>query len=572
MDMSNRPTPAVLHIFYSLIGIEFLIGAGIVIVVMGLYRRYKHHDCRSTGPDLLSRRIVRWGFGGLWILDGLLQAQPAMSSEFVPHFLDPLLHGQPMWYANILIQGIVIWAGHPLFWDSIAVWLQIGLGVLILFGRDSRAGRLGLWLSLLWSAVIWVMGEGLGGLLVPGNATWLSGTPGSAVFYGLAAVLLLLPQDTWQTGRVSRWGARGMAILWWGLTLLQAWPDNGFWTGSGLSSSVLNMAQMAQPPMFSAPLYFVAHIFSRFPVSANAILVGMMLIMGIGWWMQYRWTVPLTLTWLVLTWWLGQDFGVFGGLGTDPNSGLPVILLVIALRASQATQTAISRPQKTPGDGRMRQKLYSVSGVVLILIFSVGWGLHLTHAARQRTLIQRALRDGGLTPTGNRIAPNFHLVNQSGQAVTLRQFRGKVVVLTFLDPVCYDTCPVIASEMAAADTLLGANKNRVEFVAICANPVIHSPAALKAFDREHGLTTLSNWQYLTSSSVKNLKKVWASYYILVHAPSTGMVEHTNAIYWISPQGREVWLSGDSANPSLHQSYAELIATYAKRLLHGAGVS
>ena len=28
------------------------------------------------------------------------------------------------------------------------------------------------------------------------------------------------------------------------------------------------------------------------------------------------------------TWWFGQDFGVLGGMGTDPNSGVVVLLVL----------------------------------------------------------------------------------------------------------------------------------------------------------------------------------------------------------------------------------------------------
>ncbi|MGE5285899.1 MAG: hypothetical protein ACM3ML_01595 [Micromonosporaceae bacterium] len=37
------------------------------------------------------------------------------------------------------------------------------------------------------------------------------------------------------------------------------------------------------------------------------------------------------------------------------------------------------------------------------------------------------------TPLGGRPAPGFRLVNQFGQPMSLRQFRGKVVLLAFID-------------------------------------------------------------------------------------------------------------------------------------------
>ncbi len=40
------------------------------------------------------------------------------------------------------------------------------------------------------------------------------------------------------------------------------------------------------------------------------------------------------------------------------------------------------------------------------------------------------------------IASDFHLTDQIGSDVSLSDFRGKVVVLTFMDSQCKDTCPI----------------------------------------------------------------------------------------------------------------------------------
>lgn len=41
-------------------------------------------------------------------------------------------------------------------------------------------------------------------------------------------------------------------------------------------------------------------------------------------------------------------------------------------------------------------------------------------------------------------APEFRLTDQNGAAVSLSDFRGKVVVLSVLDPECTDVCPIYA--------------------------------------------------------------------------------------------------------------------------------
>ena len=46
------------------------------------------------------------------------------------------------------------------------------------------------------------------------------------------------------------------------------------------------------------------------------------------------------------------------------------------------------------------------------------------------------------TPLGNKPAPDIKLVNQFGQPMSLSQFRGRVVMLSFEDSECTTVCPL----------------------------------------------------------------------------------------------------------------------------------
>ena len=78
--------------------------------------------------------------------------------------------------------------------------------------------------------------------------------------------------------------------------------------------------------------------------------------------------------------------------------------------------------------------------------------------------------DGSSAPV-NYPAPAFSLADQNGRTVTPASLRGKVVLLTFLDPVCTSDCPLEAQEFRLAGQLLGTQGRDVELVAINANPV-----------------------------------------------------------------------------------------------------
>jgi hypothetical protein len=74
-----------------------------------------------------------------------------------------------------------------------------------------------------------------------------------------------------------------------------------------------------------------------------------------------------------------------------------------------------------------------------------------------------------------------------------------VVLLTFLDPVCTIDCPLIAQEFKAAGELLGAQASQVELVAIAANPTYYGTQFTQAFTQQEGLSTVSDWLYLTGT-------------------------------------------------------------------------
>src|SRR5947209_11500179 len=65
-------------------------------------------------------------------------------------------------------------------------------------------------------------------------------------------------------------------------------------------------------------------------------------------------------------------------------------------------------------------------------------------------------------------APDFRLTDQLGQQVSLRSFRGKVVILAFNDPVCTTVCPLTTTAMVQAKALLGASGPQVPLPGLAA--------------------------------------------------------------------------------------------------------
>jgi cytochrome oxidase Cu insertion factor (SCO1/SenC/PrrC family) len=123
---------------------------------------------------------------------------------------------------------------------------------------------------------------------------------------------------------------------------------------------------------------------------------------------------------------------------------------------------------------------------------------------------------GSKPPPGVR-APNFELRSYRGQLVRMRDLRGKVVLITFIDTACTDKCPIIASQVAAALPLLPSSARRqVVALALTVDPRVDSPRSVRRFLAQRHATSLD----FLLGTVKELRPIWKAFYV-VAAPETG---------------------------------------------------
>jgi cytochrome oxidase Cu insertion factor (SCO1/SenC/PrrC family) len=165
---------------------------------------------------------------------------------------------------------------------------------------------------------------------------------------------------------------------------------------------------------------------------------------------------------------------------------------------------------------------------------------------------------------GGQPAPDIALVNQFGQPMSLSQFHGKVVVLSFQDSKCTTVCPLTAQSMLEAKQLLGAAGSQVQLLGVDANPDATSVADVLAYSRVHGL--VNQWDFLTGSPAQ-LKAAWSAYHIAVQIEQ-GQIDHTPALFVIDQRGREqkLYLT-QMAYSSVGQS-AQVLADELASLLPG----
>jgi cytochrome oxidase Cu insertion factor (SCO1/SenC/PrrC family) len=586
-------------------------------------------------PEPPGRRLLRIGFGLLWIFDGILQAQPAMPVGLPAQVIQPSATSSPAWVRHLVNWGGTSWTYHPVQIAAAAVWIQIGIGLWLLFARQGRWARFGALASVGWGLLVWVFGEAFGGIFAPG-LTWLFGAPGAVLFYCAAGALLALPERAWGTPRLGRLILAGTGVFFVGMALLQAWPGRGFWQGTShgqpgtLTGMIRDMGQTPQP-------HFLARIVTAFAdfVAAHGFAVNLFTVIALaaigaaflsGRARLARLGVVAAVVLCLADWVLIEDLGFLGGLGTDPNSMIPMALLFVsgylvmagpgvgrevrtageaagepgpptpaetaspvpapaalaaaadplaALAARSAAGPSDRKPSRlaallqsaTRSLATARAGSIAAAGAFGVVLVGVLPSAAATANPNASPIIAQAL--DGSADSVSYPAAGFALINQRGEPVSLAALRGKVVLLTFLDPVCTSDCPLIGREFAAAARLLTADSGQVQLAAIVLSPTYRSLAVMQAFDRQEGLSRLPDWQYLTGT-LPQLRRVWHDYGVTAQTlPAGAMTLHNDVAYVIGRDGRirqEINMDPGPGTTASRSSFAVELAGAARQAL------
>jgi protein SCO1 len=153
------------------------------------------------------------------------------------------------------------------------------------------------------------------------------------------------------------------------------------------------------------------------------------------------------------------------------------------------------------------------------------------------------------TDLGGIPAPDFHLKDQFGNPISLAQFKGKPVVLTFLYTHCPDVCPLTADKLHATMQNLGKDAQQVAVLAVSMDPKGDTAVAAQNFSQVH---KLGDYFHFLIGAHDELAPVWASYSVDAQAAtSNGNVSHSSAIYVIDKQGHErILLDNDFSSGQL----------------------
>jgi protein SCO1 len=139
--------------------------------------------------------------------------------------------------------------------------------------------------------------------------------------------------------------------------------------------------------------------------------------------------------------------------------------------------------------------------------------------------------------TGADYATGFSLTDHNGQARTLADFKGKVVVIFFGYTQCPDVCPTSLSELAQAKQLLGADGDKLQGLFVSVDPERDTPEIMKAYmaSFDPGFLAL----YAAPNALPELTKSFRIYYKKVDGktPTSYTMDHSAGSYVYDTQGR-----------------------------------
>ena len=181
-----------------------------------------------------------------------------------------------------------------------------------------------------------------------------------------------------------------------------------------------------------------------------------------------------------------------------------------------------------------------ILGAALALGIGGGVAIALLRSSSPATSFAKAVGGPGISwKAGTKRAPGFSLTDQNGKPVSLASFRGRPVIVTFIDPLCRNLCPLEAKVLDQVAASFPAGQ-RPAIVAVSVNQWANARKNLLQDEQKWKLP--SDWHWAVGSP-RALARVWRDYSIGVTAVTKTIagikvhrITHTEASMIVDPSG------------------------------------
>jgi len=150
----------------------------------------------------------------------------------------------------------------------------------------------------------------------------------------------------------------------------------------------------------------------------------------------------------------------------------------------------------------------------------------------------------GIEPSAGTETPDFTLVNQDGRKISLKQYRGQTLVLTFIYTRCPlpDYCPLMTQNFAAIHREVLKNaalKDKTHLLAISVDPDFDKPKVLREYGARYigsnNADAFKQWEF-ASGTAEEVKRV-AQFFGLNYWPEKDQIIHGLRTAIITPEGK-----------------------------------
>ena len=150
----------------------------------------------------------------------------------------------------------------------------------------------------------------------------------------------------------------------------------------------------------------------------------------------------------------------------------------------------------------------------------------------------KAPKFAAIDVTGADYARDFSLTDHNGQTRSLKDFKGKVVVLFFGFTQCPDVCPTSMNELAEVKKMLGKDGDRLQGLFVTVDPERDTPEVLKAYMGNFDPSFLALYT-TTPEQLAALAKDYKVYYKKVDGktPTSYTMDHSAGSYVYDTEGK-----------------------------------
>ncbi len=137
-----------------------------------------------------------------------------------------------------------------------------------------------------------------------------------------------------------------------------------------------------------------------------------------------------------------------------------------------------------------------------------------------------------------RSAPDFRLIDAHEKPITLRQFRGKAVLVAFFFTTCNGACPATTHRLAKIQEELAKHpglSERAQILSVTLDPERDTPEKLRGYARLYEADE-RNWAFVTGPA-EDIRKTLDAWGIWAKPAANGQLDHPSRVYLVDPEGR-----------------------------------